>query len=63
MWASWEPRQAPDHSGQGNGGDGAGMGGTSETVLGSQMPTRVAGLGPRGGAQVCGAESVSLTRV
>lgn len=40
-----------------------GWGGASETVPGSQMPSRVAGPGPRGGAQVCGAESVSLTRV
>lgn len=61
MRAGREPRQAPDHSGQGNGRDGEG--GASETVLGSQMPTRVAGPGPRGGAQVCGAECVSLTRV
>lgn len=59
MWAGWEPRQAQDHSGPGNEGDG----GASETVLGSQMSTRVSGPGPRGGAQVCGAESVSLTRV
>lgn len=26
MWASREPRQALDHSGQGNGGDGGGWG-------------------------------------
>lgn len=67
MWAGWEPRQALDHSCPGNGGDGgagAGAGrGASETVPGSQMPSRAAGPGPRGGAQVCGAESVSLTRV
>lgn len=61
MWAGREPRQATDHSGQGNGGDG--VGGASGTALGSQMPTCVADPGPRGGAQVCGAECVSLTRV
>lgn len=61
MWTGWEPRQAPDHSCLGNGGDGGGC--ASETVPGSQMPSRVAGPGPRGGAQVCGAGSLSLTRV
>lgn len=39
------------------------MGEPPAAALGSQTPSPVAGPGSRGGAQVCGAQSVSSARV